>query len=91
MSREEHETIPFLTISCIIGLKFFENVAIFGRFNFRTLLLSQTEIIQKFLLASNVNLSFILGRCLIIFVSKADKISLTGSFDFRSEPVILFI
>ena len=84
MSREGHETIPILAVPCVIGLKFFENVAIFGRFNFRTLLLSETEITQKFLQASNVNLSFILGRCLTIFVSKADKISLTGSFDFRS-------
>lgn len=85
MSREGHETIPILAVPCIIGLKFFENVAIFGRFNFRTLLLSEKEITQKFLQAtSNVNLSFILARCSTIFVSKADKISLTGSFDFRS-------
>lgn len=85
MSREGHETIPILAVPCIIGLKFFENVAIFGRFNFRTLLLSENhpEVFAS-KQASNVNLSFILARCLTIFVSKADKISLTGSFDFRS-------
>ena len=52
MSREGHETIPILAVPCIIGLKFFENVAIFGSFNFRTLLSSETEITQKFLQAS---------------------------------------
>lgn len=85
MSREGHETIPILAVPFIIGLKFFENVAIFGRFNFRTLLLSEKEITQKFLQASKqCELKLILARCLTIFVSKADKISLTGSFDFRS-------
>ena len=87
MSREGHETVPILAVPCIIGLKFFENVAIFGRFNFRTLLLFETEITQKFLQASEqCKLKLYFGQVFIltIFVSIADKISLTGSFDFRS-------
>ena len=85
MSREGHGTIPILAVPCIIGLKFLKTSPFLGGLIFGHYCCPKQKSPRSFCKqASNVNLSFILARCLTIFVSKADKISLTGSFDFRS-------